>query len=92
MFLFTITFRPALGLTQPPIQWVPGALSTTVKQMGLEADHSPQSSVEVKKDGVYYRSIRLCCFTAEFGTGLLRIRNELLGSITANSFLVNCSG
>jgi hypothetical protein len=26
-FLFTAASRTALGLTQPPIQWVPGALS-----------------------------------------------------------------
>jgi hypothetical protein len=27
IFLFTTASRPALGLTQPPIQWIPGALS-----------------------------------------------------------------
>jgi hypothetical protein len=27
IFLFTTTSRTALGLTQPPIQWVSGALS-----------------------------------------------------------------
>jgi hypothetical protein len=26
-FLFSMSSRPALGSTQPPIQWVPGALS-----------------------------------------------------------------
>jgi hypothetical protein len=31
----------ALGPTQPPIQWVPGALSLGVKWPGREADHSP---------------------------------------------------
>jgi hypothetical protein len=31
----------ALGPTQPPIQWVPGALSLGVKRPGREADHSP---------------------------------------------------
>jgi hypothetical protein len=43
--------RPTLGPTQPPIQWVAGALSTGVKRQGLEADHSPPSSVEVKNGG-----------------------------------------
>jgi hypothetical protein len=28
--------RPALGRTQPPIQWVPGALSMEVKRLGRE--------------------------------------------------------
>jgi hypothetical protein len=45
IFLFTI----ALGPTQPPIQWVPGALSLGVKRPGREADHSPPSSAEVKE-------------------------------------------
>jgi hypothetical protein len=33
---------------QPPIQWVPGALSLGVKRPRCEADHSPPSSAEVK--------------------------------------------
>jgi hypothetical protein len=40
--------RPALGPTQPPIQWVPGALSFGVKGSGREAGHSPPYSAEVK--------------------------------------------
>jgi len=38
----------ALGPTQPPIQWVPGALSLGVKRLRRETDHSPPSSAEVK--------------------------------------------
>jgi hypothetical protein len=41
IFLFTTTSRMALGRTQPPIQWVPGALSLGVKRPGREDDHSP---------------------------------------------------
>jgi hypothetical protein len=41
--------RPVLGPTQPPIQWVPGALSPGGKQPGREAGHSPPTSAEVKK-------------------------------------------
>jgi hypothetical protein len=48
IFLFTTAFRMALGTTQPPIQWVPGALSLGIKQPGHEADHSPPPSAEVK--------------------------------------------
>jgi hypothetical protein len=43
--------RPAVGSTQPPIQWVPRALSPGEKRQGREADHSPPSSAEVKKIG-----------------------------------------
>jgi hypothetical protein len=46
--LLTTMSRLALGPTQPPIQWVPGALSMGVKQPGHKADHSPLSSAEVK--------------------------------------------
>jgi hypothetical protein len=41
--------RTALGPTQPPIQWVPEALSLGVKRPGREADHSPSSSAEVEE-------------------------------------------
>jgi hypothetical protein len=49
IFLFTTASRTALGPTQPPIQWVPGALSLVLKRPGREADHSPPSSAEVKE-------------------------------------------
>jgi hypothetical protein len=39
IFLFTTASRTALGPTQPPIQWLPGALSLGVKWLGREADH-----------------------------------------------------
>jgi hypothetical protein len=45
--------RPALGPTQPPIQWVPVALSPGVKRLGREADHSPPASAGVKKMYIY---------------------------------------
>jgi hypothetical protein len=41
--------RPALEPNQPPIQWVPGALSLGVKQPRQEADHSLPSNAEVKE-------------------------------------------
>jgi hypothetical protein len=49
IFLFTTTSGTDLGPTQPPIQWLPGALSLGVKRAGREADHSPPSSAEVKE-------------------------------------------
>jgi hypothetical protein len=44
--LFATASRPTLGPTQPPIKWVPRALSPGVKGPGREADielyfHSP---------------------------------------------------
>jgi hypothetical protein len=49
IFLFTTSSRPALGPTQPPIQWALEAFSLGVKWQGREADHSPPSSSEVKE-------------------------------------------
>jgi hypothetical protein len=51
--LFYTSSRPALASTQPPIQWVPRALSPGVKREGREADHSPPTSAEVKKMWIY---------------------------------------
>jgi hypothetical protein len=42
--------RTGLGPTQPPIQWVPEAVSPGVKRQGREAG-SPPSSGEVKNGG-----------------------------------------
>jgi len=41
--------RPALGPTQPPVQWVPG-LSRGKERPGRDADPSPSSSAVVKKE------------------------------------------
>jgi hypothetical protein len=57
-FLFTAVSRQALGPTQPPINWVPGALSSGIKRPGREADHSPLTSAEAKNEWSY-TSIRL---------------------------------
>jgi hypothetical protein len=54
IFLFDTVSRPALGPTQPPIQWVPRALSLGVKRPGREADHSPPSSADVQECAELY--------------------------------------
>jgi hypothetical protein len=51
IFLFSIASRPPLGPTEPPIQWVSGAVSSGVKRQGREAEHSPSSSAEAKNGG-----------------------------------------
>jgi hypothetical protein len=51
IFIFFIPSRPALGFTQPSIPWVLEALPPRLKRTGSEADHSPQSTTEVKNGG-----------------------------------------
>jgi hypothetical protein len=48
IFLFTAMSRPTLGPAQSPIQWVPGAVSLGLEELGSVADHLPPSSAEVK--------------------------------------------
>jgi hypothetical protein len=52
-FLSSTSSRPALGSTQPAIQWVLGALSPGAKRPGREVDQSPSTSAEVKKMFIY---------------------------------------
>jgi hypothetical protein len=62
IFLPSIRFRPILGPTQPPIQWVSETLSPRVKRPGREADHSPPTSAKIKNTWIYtstYSPIRL---------------------------------
>jgi hypothetical protein len=51
VLLFPITSRSALVRTQPPMQWVPGAVSLGLKRPGLEADHSPPCNAEDENGG-----------------------------------------
>jgi len=39
-FILATVSRPALGPTQPPVQWILGAPSLRVEQPECEADHS----------------------------------------------------
>jgi hypothetical protein len=51
--IFSTSSRPALGPTQPAIQWVPGALSPGIKRQERETDYSSPTSAEVKKIWIY---------------------------------------
>jgi hypothetical protein len=51
--LFSTLSRPVLRPTQPPIQWVLGALSPGVKRPVRQSDHSPLTSAEVKNTWIY---------------------------------------
>jgi hypothetical protein len=51
-FNFSMSFRPALRSTHPPIQCVPEAIFPGVKRQGHETDHSP-TSAEVERTWIY---------------------------------------
>lgn len=53
VFLFSTTFRLALGTTPLLVQWGMGVSAPGVKWLGSEAEHSPPSSVEVKNGCSY---------------------------------------
>jgi hypothetical protein len=44
IFLYSAESRPALEFTKPSIQRVPGAVSSEIKRLRREADHSSPSS------------------------------------------------
>jgi hypothetical protein len=54
----------ALGLTQPPMQCVTGALSLGVKQPESEADHSPLSHAPLPQ----YAFMAWCSINKSTGT------------------------
>jgi hypothetical protein len=57
IFPLTSVTRPALGSTQPPVQWGTGGSFAGVKaRPGRDADHSPPSSVEVENEELYLLS------------------------------------
>jgi hypothetical protein len=56
-FVYSTSSSPALGPTQPPVKWVLGAVSLGVKRPGREADHSPQTTAEVKKIWMYLSTL-----------------------------------
>jgi hypothetical protein len=71
IFLFDTVSRPALGPTQPPIQWISEALSLGIKRPELEFDHSPRSNAEVKECvELYFHSLNTPSWRdAQLGTG-----------------------
>jgi hypothetical protein len=50
MYVFSKKCQTDCSATQPPIQCVPSALSMGIKWLEHEADHSPPSTAEVKKE------------------------------------------
>jgi hypothetical protein len=46
-------FRPAVGPTRPPVEWVQRAVPPASKRPGDEAGHSAPSNDEAKNEGSY---------------------------------------
>jgi hypothetical protein len=57
--MFSTSSRPALGPTQPPVQWIPGAFSS-----GREADRSLPTGAEVKKMWIYTSTPPYACMAS----------------------------
>jgi hypothetical protein len=63
--------RLVLWPTQPPIQWVPLALSPGVKRQGCKVDHSPPTTAKVKNTWIYtsttqYIFVALCLISQAY--------------------------
>jgi hypothetical protein len=56
IFLLAAASRPALGPSQPPVQWIPGVLSPGVKRPGRDADHSPHLVPRLSRNRSYTSS------------------------------------
>jgi hypothetical protein len=80
----TTAFRPALGPTQLPIQWVPGALSFWVKWPGREADHTTPSSAAVRMRGAIPPLPRYA-FMARFHLKILLGKFKVFGIFTSRN-------
>jgi hypothetical protein len=52
-FLFSVSSRPVLGPTHPPLRRVPEVLFSGVKWTNREADHLPPTNAEIKKTWIY---------------------------------------
>jgi hypothetical protein len=70
-YFFPSASRPALGPTQPPIQWVTGGSFPGGKAWpGRDADHSSPSSAEAKKEEELYLLSPKCASTERNRTTL----------------------
>jgi hypothetical protein len=56
-FLFSIASRPALGLTQPPIQWVPRTISPGKSDLGVKLTTHPHLVLRARIVKLYLHSL-----------------------------------
>jgi hypothetical protein len=88
-FLPSPVARPALGHTQPFVQWVLGPLSLGVKWPGCEADHSPPSSAEDKNGGDIPPLPHMSSWHIAY---LIKHRNNFTFYIITLIFNIHCLG
>jgi hypothetical protein len=93
-FILVSVSRPALGSTQPLVQWLPGVLSLGGKAWpGRDADHSHPSSAEVIIEELYLLSSR-CLQRCVVRLFLLtnKIHSELFLLLSIVTYLWNIFG
>jgi hypothetical protein len=91
MFLFSKTFRPALGTTQNPTQTVLGTLSLRVRV----AHHSPPCSAEVRNVWNYTstppHAFIACTWTAVLLPRYISLLRSTLKASSTRAYLANTS-
>jgi hypothetical protein len=91
LFILATTFRPPLGTTQIPIQWIPGHSLPGNKASRAQADHLHPSGAEVK-NAWSYTSIPPYVFMAWC---LVKYRSDftlILQECTISSDMFTCFG
>jgi hypothetical protein len=65
-FLFAITSRPAMVMTQPPSQWLPGAPTLGIKWLEHEANYSTPSRIIVSRAWTFISTSPTCLHRDNF--------------------------
>jgi hypothetical protein len=79
LFVFATASRPVAGPTQPPIQWVAGALFLGLKRPGCEANRSPPSVIKVKNTWTHISTPLYIFMTGCLIKHRIRIHGVVLG-------------
>jgi len=66
LFLVATATRPFLGPIHPHAQMGPGAVTSLMKRLGLEADHPTPYSADVKNAWSYTSSPPVCLYGVVF--------------------------
>jgi hypothetical protein len=92
--LFSLLSTLALGLTQPPLQWIAGVLSLGVKREVPEFGHSPPSSAEIKNEWSYSSTFPVCfpgVYKDSLGDVSLTSMRKMVSGLRGNASLTSDS-